>query len=80
MDNFYKESRKRTMHFSPYSGGGSHAGHDGSTTISGVKGVEVEIIPRDEEYFQPIETRPQIRSTDPYKRRCDFGNQFKAIN
>ena len=80
MTDIYKQHRKKTTHFSPFSGGGAHAGHDGSTTISGVKGVYVEIIPRPENYFEPIGSRPKNTSFDPYKRRCDFGNQYKAVN
>ena len=80
MTDIYAQHKKRTTHYSATSGGGAHAGHDGSTTISGVKGVYLEIIPRPENYFEPIGSRPKIKSSDPYKRRCDFGNQYKAVN
>ena len=80
MVDIYNQNSKRTTHFSPYSGGGTNAGHDGSITVSGVKGVYLEIIPRPEDYFEPIGSRPKIKSSDPYKRQCDFGNKYLAVN
>ena len=79
MTNIYK-IEKRTKHYSPYSGGGSEPGHEGAGSVAGVKGVYVEIIPRPEDYFEPLFTRKYKSSVDPYKRRCDFGNQYKAVN
>ena len=71
MVDIYNQNSKRTTHFS---------GHDGSITVSGVKGVYLEIIPRPEDYFEPIGSRPKIKSSDPYKRQCDFGNKYLAVN
>jgi|TARA_R110000772_G_scaffold32324_1_gene79265 hypothetical protein len=81
--DYYKNSRIRHDHRSAYSGGGTQAGHDGSTTISEIKGVHVEQIYPLEKFF-PKKTGNILKfpdiNIDPYKRKCDFGNPIKLVS
>ncbi len=79
MENIY-ENKIRHSHYNPYSGGGGNAGHEGSGTVSGVREVHLEILERDPPLPQGERLKiPKLR-TDPYARRCDFGNEYKAVN
>tara|TARA_R110000803_G_scaffold96810_2_gene164937 strand:- start:558 stop:797 length:240 start_codon:yes stop_codon:yes gene_type:complete len=78
--DIYKDTVKRTKHHDPVSGGGAYAGHDGSITVSGDKGVHLEIIPRPEDFFEPLDRKRFPSSGNPYIRKCDFGNRYKAVN
>jgi len=74
------ENKIRHSHYSAFSGRGSHAGHDGSVSVSGVRGVQMEIMPIDT--FQPKKTKIQLPSINinQFARKCDFGNNLKFVN
>jgi len=80
MDEGHYENKIRHSHYNAFSGGGIHAGHEGSVSVSSIRGVEMEIMPIDT--FEPKREKIIMPTSkiDPYARKCDFGNNLKFVN